>query len=76
MSDKRFSIECDEGECTIWFKKPYPVDISKEAQYVIVMEIGYKEENSVDEYYFTKDEAIAMAQKICADLELQQNKSI
>lgn len=69
MYDKRFYIECDEGECTIWFKKPYPVDISKESQYVIVMEIGYKEENSADEYYFTKDEAIAMAQKICADLE-------
>ena len=69
MNDKRFSIECDEGECTIWFKKPYLVDISKESQYVIVMEIGYKEEDSADEYYFTKDEAIAMAQKICADLE-------
>ena len=68
--DERFSIECDEGECTIWFKKPYLVDISEEAQYVIVMEIGYKEEeNSADEYYFTKDEAIAMAKRICADLE-------
>ena len=33
------------------------------------MEIGYKRENSADEYYFTKDEAIAMAKKICADLE-------
>ena len=63
MNDERFSIECDEGECTIWYKKPY------EAQYVIVMEIGYKRENSADEYYFTKDEAIAMAKKICADLE-------
>ena len=69
MNDEQFSIECDEGECTIWFKKPYTVDISKEAQYTIVMEIGYKEENTVDEYYFTKDEAIAMAKKICADLE-------
>lgn len=69
MNDKQFFIECDEGECTIWFKKPYPVDISKEAQNVIVMEIGYKEANSADEYYFTKDEAIAMAQKICADME-------
>ena len=59
MNDEQFSIECDEGECTIWFKKPYTVDIS----------IGYKEENTVDEYYFTKDEAIAMAKKICADLE-------
>lgn len=72
MSDKPFSIECDEGECTIWFKKPYPVDISKEAQYVIVMEIGYKKENSADEYYFTKDEAVAMAQKICTELERVQ----
>ena len=63
MSDKRFSIECDEGECTIWFKKP------NEKGYAIVMEIGYKEEDSVDEYYFTKDEAIEMAKKICADLE-------
>jgi hypothetical protein len=72
MNDKRFSIECDEGECTIWFKKPYAVDITKEAQYVIVMEIGYKEANSADEYYFTKDEAVAMAQKICADLERLQ----
>ena len=72
MNDKRFSIECDEGECTIWFKKPYPVDMSKEAQDVIVMEIGYKEENTADEYYFTKDEAVAMAQKICADLERVQ----
>ena len=69
MNDKRFSIECDEGECTIWFKKPYPVDMSKEAQDVIVMEIGYKEENTADEYYFTKDEAIAMAKNICANLE-------
>lgn len=63
MDDKRFFIECDEGECTIWFKKP------NEVKYVIVMEIGYKEADSVDEYYFTKDEAIAMAKKICADLE-------
>lgn len=63
MNDKLFSIECDEGECTIWFKKP------NEAKYVIVIEIGYKEADSVDEYYFTKDEAIAMAKKICADLE-------
>ena len=63
MNEERFSIECDEGECTIWFKKP------KEAQYAIVMEIGYKEENTVDEYYFTKDEAIAMAKRICTDLE-------
>ena len=39
--DERFSIECDEGECTIWFKKPYLVDISEEAQYVIVMEIVF-----------------------------------
>ena len=74
MNDKRFSIECDEGECTIWFKKPYTVDISKEAQYAIVMEIGYKEEDSVDEYYFTKDEAIAMAMKICADLEANRTE--
>ena len=63
MSNKRFSIECDEGECTIWFKKP------NETGYAIVMEIGYKEEDSIDEYYFTKDEAVAMAKKICADLE-------
>jgi len=69
MTAERFSIECDEGECTIWYKKPYSVDISKESQYVIVMEIGYKEENSADEYYFTKDEAVAMAKKICTDLE-------
>lgn len=69
MNNKRFSIECDEGECTIWFKKPYLVDISKESQYVIVMEIGYKEEDSADEYYFTKDEAIAMAKNICVGLE-------
>ena len=74
MNDERFSIECDEGECTIWFKKPYTVDISKEAQYAIVMEIGYKEENTVDEYYFTKDEAIAMAKKICADLEANRTE--
>jgi hypothetical protein len=63
MSDKRFYIECEEGECTIWFKKPDGMG------YAIVMEIGYKEENSADEYYFTKDEAIAMAKKICAELE-------
>ncbi len=62
MNDKRFFIECEEGECTIWFKKPG-------GKYAIVMEIGYKEEDSVDEYYFTKDEAIAMAMKISADLE-------
>jgi hypothetical protein len=75
MNDKRFYIECEEGECTIWFKKPYPVDISKEAQYAIVMEIGYKEENSADEYYFTKDEAIAMAEKICAELEREYKEN-
>ena len=63
MDDKLFSVECDEGECTIWFKKP------NEAKYVIVMEIGYKEADSADEYYFTKDEARAMAGKICVDLE-------
>lgn len=63
MNDERFSIECEDGECTIWYKKPH------EAQYAIVMEIGYKRENSADEYYFTKDEAIAMTKKICADLE-------
>lgn len=71
MNEELFFVECDEGECTIWFKKPYPVDISEESQYVIVMEIGYKEEDekTVDEYYFTKDEAVAMAKKICIDLE-------
>lgn len=69
MNDKLFSIECDEGECTIYYKKPYLVDLSEEAQYVIVMEIGYKEEDSADEYYFTKEEAIAMAERICADIE-------
>jgi hypothetical protein len=63
MDDKRFFIECEDGECTIWFKKPDGTG------YAIVMEIGYKELDSVDEYYFTKDEAIAMAMKICADLE-------
>ena len=69
MNEELFFIECDEGKCTILFKKPYLVDISEEAQYVIVMEIGYKEENSADEYYFTKDEAIAMAKNICFGLE-------
>lgn len=63
MSDKLFYIECEEGECTIWFKKPNGTG------YAIVMEIGYKEENTADEYYFTKDEAMAMAIKICAELE-------
>ena len=69
MNEKLFSIECDEGECTIYYKKPYLVDLSEEAQYVIVMEIGYKEEDQADEYYFTKEEAIAMAERICADIE-------
>ena len=70
MNEELFSVECDEGECTIWFKKPYTVDILKEEQYVIVMEIGYKEdEKTANEYYFTKDEAVAMAEKICVDLE-------
>ena len=70
MNEELFSVECDEGECTIWFKKPYTVDILKEEQYVIVMEIGYKEdEKTANEYYFTKDEAVAMAKKICVDLE-------
>ena len=68
MNDERFSIECEDGECTIWYKKPY------ETQYAIVMEIGYKRENSADEYYFTKDEAIAMAKKICAELEQERGK--
>ena len=66
MNDKRFYIECEDGECTIWFKKPDGTG------YAIVMEIGYKEENQADEYYFTKDEAIAMAKKICADLEVNR----
>lgn len=69
MSDKRFSIECDEGECTIYYKKPYPVDIERESMYLVVAEIGYKSEYSSDCYYLTKDEAIEMAKKICADLE-------
>lgn len=75
MIDERFFIECDRGECTILFKKPYLVDISEEAQYVIVMEIGYKEENSAIEYYFTKDEAIATAKKICTALEREYKES-
>ena len=75
MNNKRFYIECEEGECTIWFKKTYPVDISKEAQYAIVMEIGYEEENSADEYYFSKDEAIAMAKKICTSLEREYKEN-
>ena len=75
MNDERFSIECDERECTILFKKPYLVDISEEAQYVIVMEIGYKEENSAVEYYFTKDEAIATAKKICTTLEREYKEN-
>jgi hypothetical protein len=37
------------------------------------MEIGYKEANSADEYYFTKNEAIAVAKKICDDLEREFN---
>lgn len=71
MNEELFFVECDEGECTILFKKPYFVDITEEPQYVIVMEIGYKEEEekTADEYYFTKDEAVAMAEKICVDLE-------
>lgn len=68
MNDKRFFIECEDGECTIWFKKP------DETGYAIVMEIGYKEADSVDEYYFTKDEAIAMAIKICAGLEANRTE--
>ena len=70
MNDKRFYIECDEGECTIWFKKP------NETGYAIVMEIGYKEADSADEYYFTKDEAIAMAGKICIDLERKYKEKL
>lgn len=71
MNEELFFVERDEGECTILFKKPYLVDITEESQYVIVMEIGYKEEDekTADEYYFTKDEAVAMAEKICVDLE-------
>ena len=69
MNNKRFSIECEEGECTIYYKKPYPVDIEKESMYLVVAEIGYKSEYSNDCYYLTKDEAIEMAKKICADLE-------
>lgn len=68
MSDKRFFIECEEGECTIWFKKPNGTG------YAIVMEIGYKEEDSVDEYYFTKDEAIATAKNIYIGLEREYKK--
>lgn len=67
MNDELFSIECEDGECTIWFKKPNRV--TKGWQYVIVMEIGYKEETRGDEYYFTQDEAVARAKKICAELE-------
>lgn len=67
--NKQFFIECDDDECTIYYEKPYPVDITKESPYVIVMEIGYKRNHSVDEYYFTKKQAIKMAEKICAELE-------
>lgn len=67
--NKQFFIECDDDECTIYYEKPYPVDIMKESQYAIVMEIGYKRAHSVDEYYFTKKQAIEMAEKICAELE-------
>lgn len=73
MNNKQFFIECDDEECTIYYEKPYPVDITKESQYVIVMEIGFKRTHSADEYYFTEEQAIAMAKKICADLEEQQN---
>lgn len=69
MCDELFSIECEDGECTIWFKKPNGTG------YAIVMEIGYKKENSADEYYFTKDEAIAKAKKICADLEREYKET-
>ena len=76
MIEELFFIECDEGECTIYFKKSYLVDISEESQYVIVMEIGYKEEEkTADEYYFTKDEAVAMAKKICVDLEREYKEN-
>ena len=75
MIEELFFIECDEGECTIYFKKSYLVDISEESQYVIVMEIGYKKETSADEYYFTEDEAVAKAKKICADLEREYKES-
>ena len=69
MDDKRFYIECDEGECTIWFKK-------SDGKYAIVMEIGYKEKRSADEYYFTRDEAIAIAGKICVDLERKYKEKL
>lgn len=59
MNDKRFdiSVDGDDGEYTIWFG------------HAIVMEIGYKREDTIQEYYFTQDEALAMAKKICSYLE-------
>lgn len=73
MNNKQFFIECDDEKCTIYYEKPYLVDITKESQYLIVMEIGYKRTYSADEYYLTREQAIEMAKKICADLEAQQN---
>lgn len=75
IEPKRFSVECDDGNCTIQFKKPYLVDETEESQYIPVMEIGYKRTQSGDDYYFTKDKAIAAAEKICADLEREYKES-
>lgn len=68
MSKNRFYCECNEGECTIYYKKPYPVDIEQESFLLVVMKIGYKSEYSDDCYYLTKDEAIEMTKKICSEL--------
>ncbi|MBR4890850.1 MAG: hypothetical protein IKU15_06145 [Clostridia bacterium] len=64
-----FWYECDEGECTVYYEKPYPVNPTKESCHLVIMEIGYKSEYSVDCYYLTKEEAIAMAKKVCAELK-------
>ena len=63
MNGKQFFYECDEGECTVYYKKPYPVDVTQESPYIIVMEIGYTRG-----YYFTMEEAIAYAERMCEEL--------
>lgn len=51
MNEELFYYECCEGECIIYYKKPYPIDIEQESMYLVVVEIGYKSEYSESAYF-------------------------
>ena len=71
-----YFIECEDGMYRIIYEKQYPVDPEEESQYLVVMEIGFQSKYSYDTYHFTKEEAEAMAGKICLDLERKYKEKL